>query len=449
MIFGLTVISTALVNLLLPKSYMATTSLVLNYKGMDPVTGIPLPAQLTPGYMATQVDIITSRNVGMKVVDQLKIIENTAAQEQFNNATKGKGDIRAWYADRLLANLDVKPSRESSIIEISFSGTDPEFVTVVANAFAAAYQQTNIQLKVEPEQRAADFLGEQTKVLRTNLVAAQTKLSKYQQDKGLTSVMGNLDVESARLNELSSQLVMAQSQSFDSASRQQHTQGKSEESPDITANIVVQNLRIEILRAESKLSELTQRVGVNHPQHLAAQAELDKLKSQLLEETRKAASSIGGTAHINQQRESELRAALAAQKSRVLELNLSRDELSVLQREVENAQRALDVASQRFTQTTLEGNVNQTDVAILNPAIAPIDPSRPKVRLNILISVFLGTMLGIGFGLIAELLNRRVRCREDVSSLLSIPVFAVIQGKPPSKMSKRLTALSRRLFKTA
>jgi uncharacterized protein involved in exopolysaccharide biosynthesis len=242
---------------------------------------------------------------------------------------------------------------------------------------------------------------------------------------------------------------MAQSQSFDSASRQQHTQGKSEESPDITANIVVQNLRIEILRAESKLSELTQRVGVNHPQHLAAQAELDKLKSQLLEETRKAASSIGGTAHINQQRESELRAALAAQKSRVLELNLSRDELSVLQREVENAQRALDVASQRFTQTTLEGNVNQTDVAILNPAIAPIDPSRPKVRLNILISVFLGTMLGIGFGLIAELLNRRVRCREDVSSLLSIPVFAVIQGKPPSKMSKRLTALSRRLFKTA
>jgi uncharacterized protein involved in exopolysaccharide biosynthesis len=69
--FGLTVLTTLIVSLLLPKSYTATTSLVLNYKGMDPVTGLALPAQLMPGYMATQVDIITSRNVAIKVVDQL------------------------------------------------------------------------------------------------------------------------------------------------------------------------------------------------------------------------------------------------------------------------------------------------------------------------------------------------------------------------------------------
>jgi uncharacterized protein involved in exopolysaccharide biosynthesis len=52
-------------------------------------------------------------------------------------------------------------------------------------------------------------LGEQTKVLRNNLEEAQAKLAKYQQEKGLTSVMGNLDVESARLNDLSSQLVLS------------------------------------------------------------------------------------------------------------------------------------------------------------------------------------------------------------------------------------------------
>jgi uncharacterized protein involved in exopolysaccharide biosynthesis len=173
--FAITVFTTLVVSLLLPKSYTATTSLVLNYKGMDPVTGLALPAQLMPGYMATQIDIITSRNVAMKVVDQLRFTESEKAKEQFNEATQGVGDIRAWFADLLLQKLDVKPSRESSVLEISFSGSDPEFAAAVANAFATAYQKTNIELKVEPAQKASEFLGEQTKTLRANQDAAQAR----------------------------------------------------------------------------------------------------------------------------------------------------------------------------------------------------------------------------------------------------------------------------------
>jgi len=446
--FGITVLATLAINLMQAKSYKAVTSPVLNYKGVDPVTGLTLPAQLMPGYMATQIDIITSRNVALKVVDQLKISENTMAQEQFNKATNGKGEIRAWFAELLLKNLEAKPSRESSVIEIAFNGGDPEFAAVVANAFAEAYQQTNIQLKVEPAQKAADFLGVQTKNLRANLEGAQAKLSKYQQDKGLTSVMGNLDVESARLNDLSSQLVMAQSASYDAKSRQQRTGGNGDESPDVAANPIVQNLRIEITRAESKFSELSQRVGESHPQYLAAQAELNKLKSQLLEQTRKATNTIGGTAHIQQQREGEIKAALVAQKARVLELNLSRDELSVLQRDVENAQRAMDSASARFTQTTLEGSVNQTDIAVLNPAIAPQRPASPMVLFNVTLSIILGGMFGVALGLLAEMADRRVRSRDDISELLGVPVFAVINTKSPSNFSKSLRALSRRLLKS-
>ena len=447
--FAVIVLTTLVVSLQLPKSYSASTLLVLNYKGMDPVTGVVLPAQLMPGYMATQNDIITSRNVAIKVVEQLKFAESTAAQAQFNKATKGKGDIRAWFADRLLAGLDVKPSRESSVLEISFNGADPDFAAAVANGFAKAYIQTSLQLKVEPAQKAANFLGEQTKTLRANLETAQTKLSKYQQEKGLTSVMGNLDVESARLNDLSSQLVMAQTQAYESASRLQTTRGNGEASPDVAANPVVQSLKVEISRAESKLSDLSQRVGPNHPQYQASKAELDKLKSLLQQETKNVSTSIGGSARIYQQREGELKAALAAQKARVLQLNLSRDELSVLQRDVENAQHAMDAASQRFTQATIEGNANQTDVAVLNPATPPQGPASPKIMLNVLLSIFLGAILGLGLGLLAEMLDRRVRSRDDLSDLLEVPVFAIIQGGPSAKISKRLSKLSPRLLKAA
>ena len=448
-VLGFVVLATLVINLLLPKIYKATALLVLNYKGADPVTGITVPAQLMPGYMATQIDIITSRNVALKVVEQLKFSENKSAQKQFTDATGGKGDIRVWFADRLLGGLDAKPSRESSVIEISFSGTDPEFAATLANAFAEAYQQTNIQLKAEPSQLASEFLGEKTKMLRANLEEANAKMSKYQQEKGLTSVMGNLDVESARLNELSSQLVAAQSQSFDSTSRKQRTLGNGDESPDLAANPIVQNLKIAITQAESKFSELSQRLGSSHPQYQSAEAELNKLKSQLQEQTRKATTTIGGTARISQQLESELRAAVMAQKARVLELNRSRDELSVLQRDVENAQRAVDSASQRFTQTAIEGSVNQADIAVLNPAVAPQNRASPRILFNLILAGFLGTLLGVAAGLLAEMRDRRVRSREDMSELLEVPVLAVIHSQKSKKTAKDLFGLSRRFLKAA
>ena len=242
---------------------------------------------------------------------------------------------------------------------------------------------------------------------------------------------------------------MAQSQAFDSTSRQQSARGNSDGSPDVAANPVVQNLKMQITLTESKFSELSQRVGASHPQYQAAQAELSKLKSQLQEATASASSSISGTARINQQREAELRAALAAQKARVLKLNLSRGELSVLERDVDSAQHALDAASQRFTQTTLEGSVNQTDIAVLNPAIAPQKPAGPKVLLNTLLSIFLGTMLGVGLGLLAEMLDRRVRSRDDISELLEVPVFSIRQTKPSKVSGNRFMVLLRKLFSSS
>jgi len=441
----LTVLTAVVVSLILPKSYTATTSLVLNYAGKDPVTGLSVPAQLIPTYILTQTEIITSRDVAMRVVDKLKVVESDTAIAKFNKATEGKGDIRLWYAEFFLKNLEVNSSMKNSVIQISYSGADPEFAATMANAFAEAYQETCIQLKVQPAQKAAEFLGEQTKVLRVNLEEAQAKLSKYQQEKGLTSVAGSMDVESARLNDLSSQLVSVQNQAYEASSRQQRTGGSGDESPDLAANPMVQNLKMEIARAESKFSELSQRLGPSHPQYQQSMAEITKLKSQLQEEKGKARSTIGGTASIHKQRESEIRSALAAQKNRVLELNLTRDQLSVLQRDVENAQRALDAASQRLTQTTLEAN-NQSDVALLNHAVAPLKHSSPKIMLNILLSIFLGSILGIGFGFIAEMMDRRVRSREDISELLKIPVFAHIRDNA-SRGGKRLMGFKHDMFK--
>ena len=423
----LVVATTAFVSQLLPKTYKATATLVLNYKGSDPVTGTAVPAQLMPGYMATQVDIVKSKSVALQVVDHLKLDENPAVRTEFQKSANGSGDIRDWLANLLLKNLDVTPSRDSSVLNIEFSGADPNFVAVVANTFAAEYQKMTVQLKMEPLKKASAYFNDQVKVLRDNLETAQSRLSKYQQDNGIVSVDNRLDVETSRLNELSTQLVVVQGQQMEAASRQRQASGAgADESPDVVANPLIQNLKASLIKAEAQLSDLSQRLYSNHPQYQGAKAEVDKLRAELADNVRATSNSIANSARIYERRETEVRAALQKQRARVLDLNQARDEMNLLMREVESAQRAYDATMQRFNQTSLEGQSNQTDAAVLNTAVAPREAAGPKTLLNIIVSIFLGAFLGLGLALLSELVDRRVRSAVTLADESGVPVLATI-----------------------
>lgn len=435
-----TVLVTLSVSLLLPKTFKATASVLLNYKGVDPVTGIAVPGQLLPGYMATQVDIATSKNVALRVVDAMGLDRNPAVVEQFRGDTDGRGTVRDWLAELLMKKLDVVPSRESSVLEISFKGSDPRFVAAVANAFADEYQKITIQLKVEPAKRASLYFNDQMKVLRDGVEVAQARLSKYQQENGIVSVDNRLDVENNRLNDLSAQLVAAQGQLMEATSRAGMASG-SPESPDVAGNPLVQNLRITLGNSEAKLAEMAQRLDRNHPQYISAKAEVDKLRSDLNSAIQTVTSSVGKNASILRSREADVRAALAEQKRKVLELNRTRDELNVLVKDVESAQRAFDATSQRFSQTRLEGQSEQSDVALLNPATAPLEAASPRVVLNTLLSLVLGVMLGLGLALVVEMIDRRVRAEDDLADLLGIPVFGVVEWNVTSRKPSRLRNL--------
>jgi chain length determinant protein EpsF len=428
-------------SLVQPKTYKATASVLLNYKGVDPLTGMAMPSQLLPGYMATQIDIIGSKNVAGRVVDSLHLAQSPAVVQQFNEATEGRGSVRDWLADLLLRKLEIVPSRESSVVEISFKGADPAFAAAVANAFADEYQKLTVQLKTEPMKKTSTYFNEQTKQLRDNLEAAQARLSKYQQEKGIVSLDSNrVDVELQRLNDLSSQLVAAQAASMEATSRE-HVAGSMADSPDVANNALVQNLRVGLATAQGKLADAASRYGRNHPTYQSAAAEVNKLRAELNSAMSNVSKSVGNNAAVLRQRESELRAAVAAQKTKVLELNRARDELGVLLKDLDSAQRAFDAASQRFSQTRIEAQSEQSEVSILNPAVAPVEPSAPRVLLNTLVSILLGTILGVGLAMLLELLNRPIRSASDLKDMLGIPVLGTIEWKPARGQAGGLRAL--------
>ncbi|MFQ6405803.1 chain length determinant protein EpsF [Methylophilus sp. 'Pure River'] len=420
----ITLLTASLVSLLFPKSYKAATTVILNYKGVDPVTGMAMPAQLMPGYMATQVDIIQSKNVTLDVIKRLHLAEVKSLQQQFAEATEGKqADINEWLADLLQQKLTILPSKESSVISIGYKGVDPVFAATMANAFAESYINLSLKLKIDPAIKASQYLSEQTKALRENLQQAQDRLAEYQQKHGLTSIQEAYDVETSKLRDLSSQYSLAQSQSIEANSRRNDASKNMSDSPDVVQSPIVQNLRMNLATAESKLAEMGQRYSKNHPMYIASEAEVAKLRSQLNNEIDRTVVSLSNSASINSQRLGDLKFQLEKQKQKVLDLNRSRSDLSIFEKEVQIAQNALESVNNRFSQTALEGQSNQGDISVLETAVPPLEPSNPSLFLIAPFSMVIGALLGCLFALLAEMLDRRVRSRDDLLTLGEIPVF--------------------------
>ena len=402
-----TVVTTLVVSLLWPNSYTAGTSVVVDVKSPDPVAGMVLQGMMTPGYMATQVDIINSDRVSQRVVKLLKLDQAPAVRQQWMDETDGRGELTVWLAKLLQKKLDVKPARDSNVVNISYKASDPAFAAAIANGYAQAYIDTTIELKVEPAKQYAVWFGQQSRQLRDNVERAKAKLSEFQQTKGIVATDERLNYENQRLNELQSQLVMAETQSADSQSKQKS--GGGDTLQDVMQNPVILQLKSDISRLDAKLQEMGGNLGKNHPQYQRSEAELASLRKQMQAEIQKISSSISTSNRVSKGRQTELEAAIEAHKKRILDLRKERDEVSVLQQDVESAQRAYETISLRYSQTNLESNSTQTNVSVLTPAAPPLEASSPRVLLNTALSILLGTMLGAGAALVLEMLDRRVR----------------------------------------
>lgn len=440
LVLVVTVAAAAVVSLVLPKAYRATVSLVADAKEEQSLSTVLHPL-LQPrervSYMQTQTDIIKSDKVAEKVVRDLKLADNPVARKAFEDEAGGAGSIETWLIEKLLEKLKVSTS-QSSIIHVSFTSTDPHFAAAVANAFARAYIDATLELRVLPTQQAAAWFDVQLKSLRAALEDAQAKLTDYHRRKRIISADERLDVENTRLGELSAQVVKMQEQALDWGIREREARAVLEQGmpldrlPEIVANPLIQKLKADLLQGEAKLQDLASQYGPNYPPYQRQLAENRGMREKLDAEMRKIVAGLEHSARQSRAREAELRRALAAQGDRLLSLKEDRNELTVLTRNVESAQRAYDTAHQRFVVSQVEGRASQANAAILNPALVPRKAFRPRVTLNIALSLVVGTMLGFGVVMLMELFDRRVRSRGDFDRDLSdVPLLGVINAWRP------------------
>jgi chain length determinant protein EpsF len=434
-------------SLVWPKKYTAVATVVVDIKP-DPVSAMVYQTMLNPAVMATQVDIIQSDRVARRVIRNLKLAENPQIRQEWEDSGDKDSDIETWLVEVFQRDLDVKPSRESSVISVAYKGRDPRFAAGVANAFVQAYVDTSLDLRVDPAKQYSTFFDTRAKEARELLEKAQTRLSKFQNESGVIMTDERLDIETQRLNELTSQLVGIQALSSESNSRQgQVASGSVEKLQEVTNNPLVGSLRVDLGRQEARLQELNSKLGENNPQVIELRANIAELRQKIDAEIRRIGGGVGVTNVINKQREAQVRADLEAQRAKVLKLKQVRDEGAVIQRDIENAQRSYDTILARLTQSSLESQTTQSSVTVLAPATPPLLPSSPKMLLNAILSVFLGGLAALSAVLVLELRDRRLRSADDVVAMLGLPVIGILPSlnAKNSKKKRARQALQHRL----
>lgn len=433
LVLAATVLASVLASVLMPKSYKAVVSLLVDAKDEQSM-GNPLRPLILPqerlNYMQTQMDIMASRKVARKVVQDLRLTENPAFRKDLE-ALAGRERGQDELVERLLKNLSVETS-QSNVIQASYVSRDPQFAAAIANAFAKAYVDTMLELRVEPTREAAAWFDEQLKTLRANLEEAQAKLTAYYQQKGIISSDEHLDVENARLGLLSEQVARGQEQTLmlnvqeQQARTQLQAGGAPDRIPEVMGNPVVQRLKADLMHGEAKLDELATQYGSNHPSYQRQLSENRSLRQKLDTEMQRVVAGLEVTARQSRQRDAELIKAMADQRARLLKLKETRNELTVLKRNVESAGRAYDTAMQRYVVSQVDSRASQTNVTVLNPAVVPSRPSRPRLALNIALSVAVGVLLGLGIVMLMEMRDRRVRADEDLLFAPNLPLLAVL-----------------------
>lgn len=443
------------VSLALPR-YEATAVVAVEMGGIDPVGGQTVfkPVGAVSTHIATQAEIIKSEEVALRALRSMGLNKEQEWLERWQNSTGGRGNFESWLAAQLLRKLDVRPARDSNVLTIGHTSRDPEFSAGVANAFVNAFVDTTLQMQTGPARQFNSFFAERAKPLRQALEEARGRLSAYEKQHGLP-VGEEPDVESARLAELSSQLVALQDEAAQAANLRKQAQAAPADLREVRNDPEVAALTGELVRLQGDLAHLKSEFGDQHHAVIQARQSIGDAKRRLDASMRRAAEALAAPQKVTEARLAEVRAAVERQRVLVMQRKSRRDAAAGLLRDVENAEKAYGAVLSRASQTALESaNTTQTSVSVLKWASMPLWSPNTLIR-NTIVGALLGLLLGIAWALLAESRDRRLRTIEDVIHrlgqplLLSLPDGYVRRGAAARRSlekQRRLVRVQRRLL---
>lgn len=428
--------------------YTAETTLQINDQSaqilgkQDDISQDPVvSAADTERFLQTQVDILKSRALMERVAQKLRLVGNSRFYDAMG-IRQPSGDLnRGELEDLTLQTLedarDVSLPRNSRLASVSFTSPSPELAARMANTLAAEFIQSNLQRRFDSSAYARDFISGQLAEARAKLERSERELNAYARQAGLirdrnfsnsaepkasggsVTTASLLQINTAA-NQAQATRIAAQ-QRWDLVSR-----GDPLNSPDVLANPAISQLLSERARVQSELQKQRANHLEDYPAVSQLRAQVGVIDNQLQSVARSIRASVKQQFDAAVETEQSLKLQVSHLKDSSLEEQDRLVQYNLLAREADTNRTVYEGLLQRYKELNAASGISASNIAIIDPAIAPIRPSSPNLLRNILLALGSGIVVAAGFVYLRMQFDDSVRVPEDVEGKLGMPLLGVI-----------------------
>ncbi|MDE2430760.1 MAG: hypothetical protein KGM99_18730 [Burkholderiales bacterium] len=426
----LVTILAGVISLSLPKTYIATVDIYIDFRMNDPIGGRQFSPMQDDSYLQTQFDLIRSVQVAERVIGALNLQETDAGKRFVAKFGEQRG-IRA-LAESITKNIDVSPHKNSRIIEVGYSSDNPANARDVVNAIAKAYVDLSLEMMNAPARARKDQYNAQLESMSKQLDELQNKLTAYQQKYQIVDVDERTDRESKQMDALNVKLLDIQMQRVEAQAKRQSLdnlirQGNSESDiPEIAGIGHISGIKAALNAIDTQLANARTTLGARHPRYLAIQGERQALLDKLKTESITAREVLESADSRLQQQEKVIESELANYQKKTFENKKHRDVIGSYQRQIDSVQKIYNSAIQKFDELLMTSNVAISNATVLQWAELPEKHAKPLLRTNLIFGMIAGALLGLSLAFLIELMHRKIRCIEDLEKEFDVPVMAKI-----------------------
>jgi polysaccharide biosynthesis transport protein len=429
---------------------------------LENLVSIEAAAENSDQYYKTQCAILESRGLAASVIRTLGLMHNPAfagkgaapgAVEELSASVKGSlqdliaptsnsgvvlprsytddRGVPSWMVHSYLGNLTVKTVEDTNLVKIAFSSTDASLAAQVANAHVTAYERQQIEMHSQQSEEAQRFLQNKLVDIKEELQKSEAALNDYRRRKGIIPGLMSLDGKDAvvldRLADLSKDLTQAQVARITLESQvtliRKHQYNAL---PIVENDLAVQDMEKELNSLYSQEAALSSQFKADYPPLAKLQAQIRELQSRVADAIQKAISGIESQFAQAQEKESELEAEMQRQRAETLNLNDAVAQYAILQRDVDTNRELYNAIMTRMKDVAVSGDIQSTNVSVINSAEVPSSPSSPNKGRALLLALIAGLGGGVALAFTMEFLDNTLKNPEEAESYLRLPNLGVV-----------------------
>ena len=344
---------------------------------------------------------------------------------------------REKLIDAFTDRLSIEPVRKTQLVNISFEAFDPELAAQVANAVGDAYIDSQLEAKMGITQKANAWLGGRLGELRLKLDESEKALQEFRVREGLIDVSGVRSLGSQELERLGQEITQARAKKaqIDSFVRVVNQYGANnierlESLPEITTHAGIQGVKMELVQAERKVSELSKTFGPKHPKLIAVKSELATVQDNLRSQIKQLVEGMKDEADTVSQNLAALEAEMNKSKGLYQDLSGKEAEYQRLQREVETNRQLFDTFMARQKETEVASDFNSAIARFTDRAMPSSEPVKPKRRVIVLVAFVSALLFGVVIAFVQDSLNDTIKTTQDIELQLQQRALGMVPHIP-------------------